>query len=1136
MKYFAPVLARLPVLGLAIACLALPSCGGAPSAASADGRLPAGAAASAETDQAFARPALASGPVRLVPQVGFGAEVEVEGMDRSADGRLVLADGRGGSLEVWDLESGLLVRTLHGLGSRSAPSLARFLPDGQRLLCIKGSALVTIDLGTGDVTGSWALSPLAATDSGPAAPRIKQLELSKDGRRALVALAQRTATTLVLWDVVQGKALTEWEAGGDIEAVRLSADGRNALGAISKAGGQALLWWDAEHGSVVRELTGHDAAVHALAIDLTGRLAATAGHDRSIVLWDLQTGTVTREIPRQAWTPAALAFSPSGAELASADEDGIYLWSALSGQKVRTFAGHHAGVRALAFSPDGCSLYSAGGRGPLQRWEVASGALRSRLQADRYGGVESIVMDGQHRVIVGSRNGFGLWDLEHGRLSSFFGGPQFRPRSLAISPDGARILVSGHAAQFYDLSSGREAQGFRAGTMGVEAVALSPDGRLVATAGIMDPAPLRLFDAASGAEVRRLGPEGARQQSLDGVAFGFDGKDLLSASRDGLRGVLSVWQVDGGALERSLAVLDAPVRVMAVSPRDHTVLVGARQLVRHWDYAQGKLLRELRLDADVHAVAFSADGQSALSAGDDARISLWDLGTGERRLELAAEDEPITAAAFSPDGRFVLAGTSGGLLRVHALAPSGRAELPPAVSLLSRGKEWLMVADDGTFDASRNGAELLAVVQGSRASRPDQLALALNRPDILLGRLGLGSDSFRAYLAGRHDRRLQKAGRQALAPWTLATNGLDVPEARLVKAEAQGKTATLELALGSAASELASYNVFVNGVALYGLEGKAVSGHVAKRVESIELSAGDNRLEVSAQNAAGLESLRAQTRLRYGGEVKRTLYFLGFGVSQYRDEHLRLDFAHQDALDLGAAFERLGSRMQVRTRVYTDAKVTADAIRHAKEFVSTAKVDDLFIVFIAGHGVHTDDPARTYYFLPWEADVAHVRETAVDFDLVEDLLLGIAPRNKLLLMDTCESGEDVADVALGVGSAGRGRGIHVARQSAEPKAPPIVFDRDRFLENDLRRRSGAVVFSSSRGNEPSFENADAGHGLFTKAILAALMPHVHLRDHLSVDELLQSVQGAVAAESSDQQHPTIDRDNPLAHFELPLAP
>lgn len=86
-----------------------------------------------------------------------------------------------------------------------------------------------------------------------------------------------------------------------------------------------------------------------------------------------------------------------------------------------------------------------------------------------------------------------------------------------------------------------------------------------------------------------------------------------------------------------------------------------------WDCATGKLLHTLcrsdkwwHPDLDKHALAFSPDAR-VLAHANRAAITSWDLATGKelkaRRVESPQEDMIFTCATFSPDERFLVAGT-----------------------------------------------------------------------------------------------------------------------------------------------------------------------------------------------------------------------------------------------------------------------------------------------------------------------------------------------------------------------------------------------------------------------------------------------------------------------------------------------
>lgn len=163
--------------------------------------------------------------------------------------------------------------------------------------------------------------------------------------------------------------------------------------------------------------------------------------------------------------------------------------------------------------------------------------------------------------------------------------------------------------------------------------------------------------------------------------------------------------------------------------------------------------------------------------------------------------------------------------------------------------------------------------------------------------------------------------------------------------------------------------------------------------------------------------------------------------------------------------------------------------------------------------------------------------------MIEDLLQGIEPRNKLFLMDACESGE-IDDVVVAstesvAGARGlRSRGMKKkeesqATASQQNNGRTYLWDKDRFIYNDLSRRSGAIVFSSSKGGEFSYENSEIQNGLFTKSIIKALTTSSADSNYdkiVTTDELRAFVIKDVAQTSNDLQHPTVDRDNIYQKF------
>jgi len=266
-----------------------------------------------------------------------------------------------------------------------------------------------------------------------------------------------------------------------------------------------------------------------------------------------------------------------------------------------------------------------------------------------------------------------------------------------------------------------------------------------------------------------------------------------------------------------------------------------------------------------------------------------------------------------------------------------------------------------------------------------------------------------------------------------------------------------------------------------------------------------------------------------------------------------LSYAHKDADDIasllsGAAVDDI----DIHVHTYTNAEVTVDAIDAAQAILAATEPRDTVILFVAGHGMYDDEAEPTYYYLTHDAELDDLENTAANFERIESLLDGIPARNKLFLLDTCQSGESTqaTDPAAGDASGAHGLSARAIPRSsllssgvkkAEPR--PWLHERDRFIHRDLRRRTGAIVFSSSLGSEYSWESRELENGAFTRATIEALSsdgrrgsgPRADDDDNgrVSIRELKTYVRERVPQLTEHKQHPTVDRDNVRRQFELP---
>jgi len=1052
---------------------------------------------------------------------------------------------------------------------------AAFSPDGKYIL----SASMDPTLKLWDIASGKEIRAFGDSVSG-----FDSVAFSPDGKYALSGSADKT---LKLWSVESGKEIKVFSGHSDwVLSVAFSPDGKYAL---SGSKDKTLKLWDISSGKVIRTFTGHSDFVNSLAFSPDGKYALSGSADNTLKLWNISSGEELRTFRGNSSAITCLAFSPDGKSALSGSGDAtVRLWDIEKGEEVKTLKGHYWAVLSVAFSPDGKYALSASYDNAFKLWDISSGKeIRTFRGHSKSVPSASISPDGKYVLFSSWDRSLDLLDTASGEEIQTFVGRSSWVVSVAFSPDGKYALSGSYdnTVKLWDIVSGKEVKVFRGHSALVFSVAFSPDGKY-ALSGSFDKT-LRLWDIASGKEIKEILAGNGNYSVVTSVAFSPDGKYALSGSYDK---TLKLWDIASGKEIRGFGGHSAEILSVAFSPDGKSVLSGsADKTLKLWDILSGKEMMTFRGHADwVLSVAFSPDGKCALSGSADNTLKLWDIATGEEIRTFVGHSNPCISVAFSPDGKYALSGSFDKTLKLwdiasgketktfrwndFAFSSSSIAFSPDGKHVLSgssdgtmklwnissdeciysalannNGSQWLIYTPDGYWDGSSGCGDLVAMVRGMAVWNIDQFAVRNNRPDIIIKRAG-GSPDLVEYYKNLYDHRL---ARMKLKESEL-TSDYRAPRATFASTSQDGRESDLNLCFAADGKDLTSYNIYVNDVPLFGAIGKPLSGQMASLKERIELTPGENKIEVSCMDAGGTESFRVPQYAAWEGKVSRDLYFIGFGVSKYQDSSLDLGYAAKDAKDLSALYQSMEGKGydRVFAKAYADDEVTPQAIKDAKSILSNAKPEDTFVLFIAGHGVHDNDKNRTYYFLTHDADRENLFSTAANFDTIEDLLQNIAPRQKLFLMDTCESGENsegpqTVAGAITIGSKSRGLiavSINGNKQQATKAVKEAYGQRDRYIYNDLIRRSGAIVFSSCKGSEASWEFDDLANGVFTAAIKACYGDSAADVNHdgiLSTDELRAYVtakasQLVLERTGFDLQHPTVDRDNLFAKFGFPL--
>jgi len=186
------------------------------------------------------------------------------------------------------------------------------------------------------------------------------------------------------------------------------------------------------------------------------------------------------------------------------------------------------------------------------------------------------------------------------------------------------------------------------------------------------------------------------------------------------------------------------------------------------------------------------------------------------------------------------------------------------------------------------------------------------------------------------------------------------------------------------------------------------------------------------------------------------------------------------------------------------------------------------------------DEKLDYYFGTYDINPYNPSERGLPFEEIEAFLDKIPARNRIILLDTCHSGEVDKEfsadftIATNNNSQVKTRALKLFRVKNELG----YKNTTRLMEElflDLRKGTGAYIISSSSGYECSLESEKWSNGVFTYSFLEGLKTKnadLDSNGNITISETKNYVIKKVMELTAGRQNPTTRKINRKKDFIL----
>ena len=948
---------------------------------------------------------------------------------------------------------------------------------------------------------------------------VQIVGLSPDGR---FAVSGSTDGTLKFWDIATGRVIytsyhhldqqfvnairgnnySEITLSPQVNCIEISGNGELLLSGATDGN---IIVSEIKSGKMLRTYRRHSKSVNAVSFSKNANLSVSGDADGVIHLWQTNTGSTigSFDINLRSSKITALDLSPDSQTILAGDSEGVIRIIDIGTEQSIQILGHHSSrISVIEFSANGRMALTASWDGSVKLWGIhPQRELKSSIDHENKVVAVKFDTNGKGILSCSSDGTVKLWDARLGHLKMIRINHHGGVNSAAFSSDERFVITAGQDRTLKRswISTGRTFQTFEGHSSRIHSVAFSQDGRLLLSSmhgqvncWDMTNGKLRqIFKADLFKDDPKTRHEDTRPLSRYANSIGFSPDGGLVVSR-GFDGTYHAWNLETGKKINKPVRYSTKLSLIAYSP-DKRYYAGAWRSIIVRKTSDDLIVRELKGHKKlITAIAYSPDGKSILSGDEGGNLILWNLTLGVAVKKFSGHLATITSIDFSPAGRFVATGSWDNTCRVWNVA-NGQEVLK---LIASPNGEWITSTPDGFYMNSPEGHNLIhwSVMGGFETYSFEQFESKFKRPDIISKRL-----------SWKHDIKLIPA--EILKP-----PRIEIKDQNEIKTTLE-KQYPLHVTT-SGLETIETLRIFLNGKPVHEV---AVEQNQNEFSLPVPLVFGVNRITAVAYDARGFSSNpKFIDVVSENPELQRpNLHVCAVGVSRYArmEAEWQLQFAHTDAKAIIDTFKNQEGKMfgSVTSTLLVDEDATADAI--LENLCGFEKRDDvdIFIIFMAGHGVKSSD--GDFYFLGYNGTFENPENDGLNWDRLKDCLSKTKGRATLFL-DACHSGSIVNETVV-----------------------PNDEMAHQFFTGE---RAGVMVFTASKGRQYAIESPSlgGGFGVFTWALTQGIGPKAFEADVngnqvIEFMELVNFVESYVSELTNGTQTPWLSRKELFG--DLPMA-